>query len=312
MDYKAIILANWGIECHTIEQIYASAWRIDDNFILKSGKDIDSLRRHIAITDCLRRFNIPVAEIVPTLIKDAFLVSDGHYYVLSRRLPGKHIERIFDQDYCLIARKSGEVIANLHRALLDVQQVLKCWDNNLLSEMQGWIKEFFDASGYQLISRQEFEALRHRLEGLSDLLPKQLIHRDLHFGNLLFEDGDVSGYIDFDLSQINYRIFDICYFALGLLIEGFSCEDKCDKWFQMLRNIVQGYESKTMLTCAEKQAAVCVMECIELLFTAYFSQNSNHTLAENAANMFHWIQKNENKIEALFCCTLAGFEEAEH
>lgn len=301
MDYKAIILARWGIECRTIEQIYASAWRIDDNFILKTGKDIGSLRRHIAITDCLRRFNIPVAEIVPTLIRDAFLVSDGHYYVLSRRLPGKHIERIYDQDYCLIARKSGEAIANLHRALLYVQQVIKCWDNNLLTEMQGWIKEYFDASGYQLISLQEFEVLLHRLEGLSGLLPKQLIHRDLHFGNLLFEAGDVSGYIDFDLSQINYRIFDICYFALGLLIEGFSSEDKSAKWFQMLRNTIQGYESITLMLCTEKQAAVCVMECIELLFTAYFLQNGNLALGENAANMFHWIRKNENEIEAIFC-----------
>lgn len=302
MDYNSMILTNWGIDCHTLEQIYASAWRIDDSLILKTGKDIDSIRRHIAITDCLRRFNIPVAEIVPTLSKDVFLVSDGYYYVMSRQLPGKHIENIYDQDYCLIARKSGEVIANLHKALLDVQKEIKCWDNHLLAEMQGWIKAFFDASCYPFISRQEFEAPLHTLERLSGLLPKQLIHRDLHFGNLLFEDGAVTGYIDFDLSQINYRIFDICYFALGLLIDGFSSEDKSDKWFQMLKNIVQGYENKTILTCEEKQAAVCVMECIELLFIAYFSQNGSLTLAENAANMFHWIRRNEIHIEAVFRC----------
>ncbi len=302
MDQKATILANWGIEYHTIEKIYASTWSIDDGLILKTGKDIDSVRRHIAITDCLKRFGIPVAEIVPTLSKDAFLVTDGHYYILSRRLPGKHIENIYDQDYCLIARKSGEVIANLHRALLDVQQEIKCWDNNLLAEMQGWVKAFFDESGYPLISRQEFEAPLNTLKRLNESLPRQLIHRDFHFGNLLFKDGDVSGYIDFDLSQINYRIFDICYFALGLLIDGYSSEDKSAKWFQMFKNIIQGYESITMLTFEEKQAAVCVMECIELLFIAYFSQNGNLALAENAANMFHWMRKNEKQIEAIFPC----------
>jgi Ser/Thr protein kinase RdoA (MazF antagonist) len=137
MDQTATILANWGIEYHTIEQIYASTWRIDDGLILKTGKDMDSVRRHIAITDCLKRFGIPVAEIVPTLSKDAFLVADDHYCLLSRRLPGKHIDNIYGQDYCLIARKSGEVIANLHRALLNVQGEIKCWDNNLLDEMQG-------------------------------------------------------------------------------------------------------------------------------------------------------------------------------
>jgi Ser/Thr protein kinase RdoA (MazF antagonist) len=301
MDHIATILANWGIDCHKAEQIYVSAWRIDDNYILKTGKDVDSIRRHIAITNCLRRFGIPVAEIVPTLEKDALLIADGNYYLLSKRLPGKHIENIYDQDYCLFARRSGEVIANLHRALQVVQQEIQCWDNNLLDEMQGWIKAFFDASGYSLISQQEFDASVYALEKMSNFLPKQLIHRDIHFGNLLFENGDVTGYIDFDLSQINYRIFDICYFALGLLIDGFAYEDKSAKWFQMLKNIIQGYESISMMTCEEKQAAVSVMECIELLFTAYFFQNGNLALAENAANMFYWIRKNEKRIEAIFC-----------
>jgi Ser/Thr protein kinase RdoA (MazF antagonist) len=164
------------------------------------------------------------------------------------------------------------------------------------------LKAFFDVSGYPLITRHEFDVPLHTLEKLNGLLPKQLIHRDFHFGNLLFEDGDVSGYIDFDLSQINYRIFDIYYFALGLLIDGFSSKDKSAKWFKMLNNIVNGYESITTLTCEEKQAAVCVMECIELLFIAYFSQNGNHVLAENAANMFHWIRKNEKQIEEIFSC----------
>ena len=35
----------------------------------------------------------------------------------------------------------------------------------------------------------------------------------------LFFEGDFSGYIDFDLSQRNIRIFDICYFLTGLLAE---------------------------------------------------------------------------------------------
>jgi hypothetical protein len=72
----------------------------------------------------------------------------------------------------------------------------------------------------------------------------------------------------------------------------------------MLKNIVQGYESITMLTFAEKQAAVCVMECIELLFTAYFSQSGNLQLAKNAANMFDWIRSNEEQMNKAFLCAL--------
>ena len=41
----------------------------------------------------------------------------------------------------------------------------------------------------------------------------------MHFGNFLFQEGSFSGYIDFDLSQKNIRIFDLCYFLAGLLAE---------------------------------------------------------------------------------------------
>lgn len=37
-------------------------------------------------------------------------------------------------------------------------------------------------------------------------LPIQLIRREVHLGNLLFDNNKFSGYIDFDLSQKNIRI----------------------------------------------------------------------------------------------------------
>jgi len=37
-------------------------------------------------------------------------------------------------------------------------------------------------------------------------LPKQLIHRDPNPSNILFEGDEVSGFIDFDLSEINIRL----------------------------------------------------------------------------------------------------------
>ena len=44
-----------------------------------------------------------------------------------------------------------------------------------------------------------------------DELPKQLIHRDPQMpANILFEDGEVSGFIDFDLSEVEIlRLWDV-------------------------------------------------------------------------------------------------------
>ena len=79
-----------------------------------------------------------------------------------------------------------------------------------------------------------------------------------------------SGYIDFDLSQRNIRIFDLCYFLLGLLSEEEKLELTEEQWFDFVSKVFKGYERKLPLSEAEKQAVPCVMECIERLFTAYY------------------------------------------
>ena len=68
---------------------------------------------------------------------------------------------------------------------------------------------------------------------LFDRLPKQLIHRDPNPGNILFEGGEVSGFIDFDLSEVNVRLWDACYCATGILIE--SSDEAYEKWLDVSR-----------------------------------------------------------------------------
>jgi len=299
MEHLASILQHFGVDCLSAEQICRTAWRINNTHILKVGKDAEQLKRHVLITEQLRRFELPVAQIVPTLSGEAFLAEDECYYLLSKILPGKHIENIYEQDYHIIAQKSGKVIARLHQALSSVQPFIECWDNSLLEEMQGWIKDVFEADHYWLISKDAFDATVSALAATYHRLPRQLIHRDIHFGNFLFENGDVTGYIDFDLSQINSRIFDLCYFASGLLVDAHQDAVKSEKWFEILKGILAGYESVNRLMPEEKQAFVCIMECIELLFTAYFAKNNNPVFAENAANIYKWVEENKSKIKVL-------------
>ena len=81
-----------------------------------------------------------------------------------------------------------------------------------------------------------------------------LIHRDVHLGNFLFYINEFSGYVDFDLSQKNIRIFDLCYFMLGLLLE--DEENKVDEtqWFQYLKNLVKGYASVIPISIIERKS----------------------------------------------------------
>ena len=100
--------------------------------------------------------------------------------------------------------------------------------------MEGWISDTLRKDDWKLVSKDKYESTLCGLKEVYDVLPVGLIHRDVHFGNFLFDEGEFSGYIDFDLSQRNIRLFDLCYFMLGLLSEEEAIEISYDEWFVVL------------------------------------------------------------------------------
>ena len=191
----------------------------------------------------------------------------------------------------------GHAIARLHRAFTKCEKEVEFWNNSLLDEMKGWILETLTNNQWNIIQETEYSKAVDLLESVYDCLPKQLIHRDVHFGNFLFSEGKLSGYIDFDLCQRNIRIFDICYFLTGLLAE--ETEDAFTKaeWLENLKSVLAGYESIIHLSEKEKSAIPCVMECIEILFAAYFLSINDTRHADNAYHVFRFIQDCENDIK---------------
>ncbi len=162
--------------------------------------------------------------------------------------------------------------------------------------MKGWIRENLIKDEWKILNKEEYLKTMELLESIYNDLPKQLIHRDVHFGNFLFFEGNLSGYIDFDLTQRNIRIFDICYFLAGLLAE--ETEDVFTKmeWIENVKSVIAGYESIVNLSEKEKDAVSCVMECIEILFMAYFINIKDTKHANDACNIFHFIQNCEDDI----------------
>lgn len=90
--------------------------------------------------------------------------------------------------------------------------------------------------------KKPYAVLCGNLQDGYDMLPRQLIHRDVHFGNFLFDHGEFSGYIDFDLSQKNIRIFDICYFLTGLLSSQIGSGLDTEEWLRIVKDAAAGYE----------------------------------------------------------------------
>lgn len=281
------IVALWDIEQGEIKQIHPSAWEVSGEYVLKVYEHKGAMERNIQILKVLHSMDIPVAEVVSAADGGDYVSDEQRYYMMTRKLPGDNltdIRTVESLDY-----RMGEIIAQLHLAFQRCEEHLEFSDKGLLGEMTGWVKRTLMEHQWNIVTEAEFTEAVEQLEMIDEELPRQLIHRDVHFGNFLFEQGGFSGYIDFDLSQRNIRIFDLCYFVLGLLIDEEENGLSSEEWIHIVSNVAAGYESRLELTEAERKAIPCVMKNIELLFVAYFSGLGDEVCAGDAARIYRFV-----------------------
>lgn len=288
------IINEWAIEEKDVRQIYDSAWQVGENTVLKTYKDVNMLQRNIKVLNILDRMGIPVGGIVLTKDKKTYARDNEYYYILTNKLSGSNITDIHKNT--VIASEMGCVLAKLHKVFKVCETQDDFWNNSLLKEMKGWIKDVFVKNNWNYIDENKFDDTVKNLENLYDKLPVQLIHRDVHLGNFLFDKGSFSGYIDFDLSQKNIRIFDLCYFMLGLMSEEELLDITEEQWFGILEHLFEGYECECRLLAEEKLAVPYVMESIEFLFAAWFMEQNDRKCVEDAMRIYQFVEKNVERI----------------
>ena len=106
----------------------------------------------------------------------------------------------------------------------------------------------------------------------------------------------VSGFMDFDISERNVRIFDPCYCATGILSESNGIEDNFEKWNEILKGIITGYDNVCKLTASEKLAIPYVIYAIEMIFIAWLNGKEEYKdLAIKNRKMLLTIWENRHK-----------------
>lgn len=288
------VVANWGLTSVEVKQIYDTAWQIGEDYILKVYDNLSKLERNLKMIQALQKKDIPVGRIICNKENESYVTEGEHYYFLAEKLQGSNIVNL--EENTTIGIIMGETIADLHEAFKECEKEEGLWNNSLLEEMKGWVRAAFEKNDWKYVSQEMYDNIVNALEKHYDELPVQLIHRDVHFGNFLFDKEKFSGYVDFDLSQRNIRIFDLCYFLLGLLSEEEKFEITESQWFDCVTDVFTGYEKKLVLSNTEKEMISCVMECIELLFVAYFVKINDIACAENALKIFGFVKCNEERI----------------
>ncbi len=149
-----------------------------------------------------------------------------------------------------------------------------------------------------MLTKEEWSGPIEALCCIYPHLPKQQIHRDLHYGNLLFEGTTLTGVLDFDLGKQDARLFDIAYFLLGQLSGQKDLVAIKDKWLTFISQFLIGYETIIALAEEEKKALPLMMQCIELLFVVFWQQQANQEAAEETVGIYKFISMCQEAVQS--------------
>ena len=285
----AQILKHWNLSSEIVTDIYYegtgnkndSACYVGDEFILKYTANPGKPNHHIEVSKAIESIGLLAAVPVETADGQEYVQDGELYFYLTKRLPGKQMASrpLGEED----GRFVGEIIGQLHLALSKVEACLT--DADLLATVRDWALP--EAKKVLRLPEEFWEEFLTAFAALYPRLPRQIIHRDPNPGNIICAK-DQWGFIDFDLSERNVRIYDPCYAATAVLSENFDPDN--NTWPALYRNIICGYDSVVHLTEEERKAIPYVILANQLVCVAWFAgQDKYAQLLETNKQMTLWL-----------------------
>lgn len=290
------LLKFWNLQEEDITNIYNentgrqndNAFYIGHDYVIKFSANLGNIKNNIDISKSLANAGLPVPEIIKTIDCKDYLSKGELYFIITKRIKGNQLkcEDIFNNPElaCLI----GENISKLHIALKAFDKN-SCTDVNIYNDTIN--SAFPTVKDIINLDDSFYNDYVNNFEKIFEKLPKQIIHRDINPSNIVFKGGEFKGFLDFDLTEINIRIFDICYCATSILSECFNNPDiDKEKWTEIFNNIVKGYDNISPLSDEEKQALPYVIYSIQIICIAYFSKFDKYKdLTKVNIDILKWI-----------------------
>lgn len=285
----AQILQNWNMGDETITDIYYdgtgnkndNACYVGEQYILKYSCNLSKLKKHIEVSRALQSIGLLSAVPIPTVNGKEYVSEGELHFCLTRRLPGAAMvsQQISNGD----GRFIGKIIGQLHLALQEIEACVN--EADLLATIRDWALP--RAKTALNLSDAFCEEFLNSFSALYPNLPRQIIHRDPHPGNII-RSADQWGFIDFELTERNGRIYDPCYAATAVLSETFGKDH--GRWLDIYRDIICGYDSVAHLTDMERKAIPYIILANQFVCVAWFAQQDKYAeLFEINKQMTGWL-----------------------
>ena len=302
LSHKKIVemLALWGMQEEKIaDVVYAesgensdTAMYVGEDYVIKYTNNLGNVLKTINISKALENVGLASLTVIPTKDGREYAENGELYFFLSKRVKGEGImaSHVYLDEYEKKARFIGEIVGQLDLALekidIEVEEV------DLLARVRDWALPAL--KGVIGIDNEEVEKYLQAMSRLYPKLPKQIIHRDPNPSNIIVS-GDKWGFIDFDLSERNVRIYDPCYAATAILSETYEegNEEKLKKWIAVMKEIAYGYDAVVSLSDEEKEAIPYIILSNQFIATAWFAGKEKfQSIFEVNVKMTNWILHN--------------------
>ena len=303
----AEVLANWDLQDERVTdivfpetgEISDTAKYVGDDLIIKYTPNLGNTRKTIDISKALESVGLSAPEVVPTKEGREYVEYGELYYMLTKRICGERImaSRLYIDDYEVKARFIGEIVGQLDLALAKIDVIAE--EAELGKTVREWA--FPGLKDRLEIENALMEDMVSKFSSLYEELPRQLIHRDPNPSNIILA-GEKWGFIDFELSERNARIFDPCYAATAILSETFEegNEALLSKWIAVMKEIMYGYDSVVKMTEKEKEAIPYMILANQFVSTVFFAGKDKYEkLYETNKKMTEWIAGNLDKMSII-------------
>ena len=299
----AEVLVNWDLQNEKVAdivfpetgEISDTAKYVGEDLVIKYTGNLGNTKKAIEISKALESLGLSSPAIVPTKDGREYVENGELYFMLTKRVEGERImaSKLYLNDYEAKARFIGEIVGQLDLALSKIDVIAD--DAELEKAVSEWAVP--NLKGRLNIEENSMDEIAQRFAVLYKDLPRQVVHRDPNPSNIILAK-DKWGFIDFELSERNARIFDPCYAATAILSETFEDnEEMLLKWTSIMKEIMYGYDSVVKMTESEKEAIPYMILANQFISTAFFADKDKYEkLYKTNKKMTEWIARNLDKM----------------
>lgn len=300
------ILEQWDLKLMEadITPIQGGVWQIrlgEELYVLKHRSNRTRVLEEYALMSRLIALGQPISQLLYTKKDVPWAEYEGAIYVLYPYVEGMAGDQL-DLWNESAAKKMGASLARLHSDLASYEAPESFPSFDLFQEVSSYawpIVQGYLAKDFRYRLQELEQEISRHLVNPYEALPRQLIHRDFHPGNLIFKEGELAAILDFNLVRLGIRLFDLCYLCTAVLSSSFSDLRKREMWPSFVQAFVFGYSQVQPLTKTEGYSFLYVTYLIQILFIAYFLDAGNSELADLNIALLFWIKDQHEYLEPL-------------